>query len=170
MWRRSVSRRSPPTSAEHPRRQPGGGRGLEHRRDPAGGEQLGPAAQRVGDLVGEVVAAGVELGGGVAEEAGERGRPHPRAAVRLLQRLEQRQPLDGGRGGEDAAAAGDHRRDADRVQRLLGGGEVGVAVADDRDVAAARAAGRRSVAPDASSAADVEGEVARRCAAGPGRR
>ena len=66
---------------EHPRGQPGDVGGLEHRGDAAGGEQLDPGAQRLGDVVGQVVAARVELRGGVAEEAGERARPHSAKAV-----------------------------------------------------------------------------------------
>ena len=40
-------------------------------------------------------------------------------AVRLLEGLEQVEPLDGGRGGEHTAAAGDHGGDPGRVQRRL---------------------------------------------------
>ena len=145
---------------EHPRGQAALGRGLEDRRHAADGEQLDPGPQRLGDLVGEVVAPFVDLGGRVAEEAGERRGPDPDAAVRLLERLDQRQPLDGGRGREDAAATGDHGGDADVEERLPGVGQVGVAVGDDRDVArpdrdavVGRARGEQSP--------DVDGEVAR---------
>ncbi len=106
------------------------------------------------------VAPGVELGGGVAEEAGQRGGAHPGAAVRLLERLQEREPLDGGGGGEHAAAAGDDRGHADLAQRLAHGGEVGVAVADHRDVAGPdrlAAPGR----PRGEEPAYVERQVAR---------
>ena len=86
----------PPVAADlgqHPGRQAGDARRLHHGGQAAAAEQLEPRPQRLGDLVGEVVAAGVEVGGGVAEEAGQRGRPHAGAAVRLLERLEQRQPV-----------------------------------------------------------------------------
>ena len=117
------------------------------------------AAERVGDLVGEVLAARVQLGGGVAEEAGERRGPHARAAVRLLERLEQAQPLHRRRGGEHAAAAGDHRGDADLLEGRAGVGQVGVAVADHRDVAGPdRLAGVRRTRRE--QPAYVEGEVA----------
>ncbi len=95
---------------QHPAGQTAGVRRLEHRGDPAPAEDLGPGPQPVGHLVGEVVTPPVELGGRVTEEAGQCGGPDPGAAVRLLERLEQGQPLHGGRGGEDAAAPGDHRR------------------------------------------------------------
>ncbi len=98
-----------------------------------------------------VVAAGVELGGVESDEATDAGRPHPRRAVGLLQRLEQHHPLGGRGGGEDAAAAGDHRRHADPLQRGTRGGEVGVAVADHRDVAG-RSARPSKVAPEVTSA------------------
>ena len=132
-------------------------------------EELDPGAQRLGDLVGEVVAARVELLGGVAEEAGERRRPDPRAAVRLLERLQQGQPLERGRGREHAPAAGDHRRHADLQQRLAYGGQVGVAIADHRDVAWSQRLtleGR----PGREQTAYVEGEVLARRGVAPGRR
>ncbi len=154
MWRRSVRRRSPPTSRSTRAGQPGRGRRLEHGRHAAAGDQVGPAAQHVGHLVGDVVAAAapsagvaVELGGAATDEAGQRGGAHPGAAVRLLEGLEQAQPLDGRRGGEDAAAAGDHRRHTLLDQRPLGGGQVGVAVGDDRDVAGLERRGPRRWRP-----------------------
>ena len=160
MWRRSVSRRSPPTSASTRSGRPPTLAASSTAARPRGREELDPRAQGVGDLVGDVVAAGVELGGGVAEEAGERGRAHPGAAVRLLQRLEERQPLDRGRRREDTATAGDHGRDTDLEQRLADGGQVGVAIADHRDVARpdrlAVEGGARG-----EQAAYVEGEILR---------
>ncbi len=128
-----------PDLAQHPRRHPGRRGRLHHRGHPAPGDQVDPATQHVGDLVGGPVgvrpAPGVDLLGGAAHEAGQRSGAHPAAAVRLLERLEQGQPLDSRWGREDAAPAGDHGRDADLDERPLGGGQVGVAVGDDRDVA-----------------------------------
>ncbi len=145
--------------AQHPGREPGGRGGLQDGGHAAAGDDVDPPAQRLGDVVGEVVAPRVEVGRGVAEEAGERGGPHPRAAVRLLQRLQQREPLDGGRGGEHAAATGDHGRHSHLGQRLLRGGEVGVAVADDGDVATLERAAVEG-RPGVEQPADVEREVA----------
>ncbi len=146
--------------AEHPRGQPGGGGDLDDRGDPAGGDELGPVPQGLGHLVGQPVTPLVDLAGRAAQEAGQRRRPHPGAAVRLLEALEQGEPLDGGGGGEDAAAARDHGGHPHLEQRLLRGLEVGVAVADDGDVArlelAALERGTRGEQP-----AYVEGEVAR---------
>ena len=145
---------------QHPGRQPGDARGLHHGRQPTAAEQLQPRPQRLGHLVGEVVAARVEVGGGVPEEAGQRGRAHPGAAMRLLEGLQQRQPLDGRRGGEHAAAARDHAGDTDLLERGLGVGEVGVAIADHRDVAGPHRppVERRALV---EQAAYVVGEVAR---------
>ena len=119
---------------QDPPRQAAGRGGLEDGRDPAGAEHLDPRAQPVCDLVREVVAAAVELGGGVPEEAGQRRRPDPGAAMRLLESLEQRQPLHRRRGGEHAAATGDHGWHPHFGQGAAGSGQVGVAIADDRDI------------------------------------
>ena len=148
-----------PDHAEHPRGHARDRRGLEHGRHPTGGEELGPHPHPVGELLGEVGATGVELGRGRAEEAGQRGRAHLRRAVGLVERLEQRQPLDGRRRREDAAAPADHGRDADLTQRGLDVGEGAVVVGEDGDVAGAElaaAVGR----PRGQQAAYVEREVA----------
>ena len=153
----------PPVAADlgqHPGRQAGDARRLHHGGQATAAEQLEPRPQRLGDLVGEVVAAGVEVGGGVAEEAGQRGGPHAGAAVRLLEGLEQRQPVATRRRREDAAATGDHAGDADVEERGLRVGEVGVAVADDRDVARPHGAPVERGA-GVEQAAYVVGEVAR---------
>ncbi len=160
MWRRSVSRRSPPTSASTRAGRPPTDAASTTAGDAAALDDLDPVAQRLGDLVGEPVAALGEVAGGVADEAGERRGPHARAAVRLLEGLEQREPLDRRGGGEDAAAARDDRRHPHLEQRLLRRGEVGVAVADDGDVLGLErlAVERRT---RVEQPADVEGEVAR---------
>ena len=64
------------------------------------------------------------------------------------------------RGREDAAATGDHAGDADVEERGLRVGEVGVAVADDRDVARPHGAPVERGA-GVEQAAYVVGEVAR---------
>ena len=56
-------------AGQHPGGQPGGDGGLEHSGHAAGGEQAGPVARRAGDPVGQVVPAGVQLDGGLPEEA-----------------------------------------------------------------------------------------------------
>ncbi len=114
-----------------------------------------------GDLVGQVVTARVELGRGVPEEAGERRRRTRGLRCGCSSASSSASHSIGGRGGEHAAAAGDHGRDAGRVQRRLRWpAEVAMPVADDGDVRAAPAGGRRTRRPT-PAAPDVEGEVAR---------
>ncbi len=105
---------------EHPSGQPAGRGGLQHGRDAAASCDVGPAPHGVGHLVGEAVAALVELARGQSHEAGQRRGPHPGTAVRLLERLEQGEPLDGGGGREHAATPRDHGRDAELVQGRAG--------------------------------------------------
>ena len=86
--------------------------------------------------------------GGVPEEAGERGGPDPRAAVRLLERLEQGQPLD--RRGRSRTRCRHRRSPPGRRPRAAPAGprpEVVVAVARSRRRRAARADGPRTAHP-----------------------
>ena len=118
-WRRSVSSRSPPTAAEHPGGQPVDGGRLEHRGDPALGEQLGPVARTVPatSSVSSSPPASSSTGG-VPEEGGERRRrgpgrrgaaaPAPRAGAATRSRPAV---------CEDAAAAGDDGRARRRAAR-----------------------------------------------------
>ena len=78
-----------------------------------------PAAQHVCDLAGQMLAAGIEGGRVVAEEAGEGGRAHQAGAVRLGHRLQQRRPLGRGGRAQQVAATGQHRRDAARLELAL---------------------------------------------------
>ena len=121
--------------AEHAGGQPALLGRLEQRGDPAAAQQQRPAAQPVGELVGELLAAGVELAQGAAEERRERGRPHPPGPVRLLERLEQAQPLVTGRRRQQLRAAADHGRDAALGERRADQLGLRPLADEDRDVA-----------------------------------
>ena len=73
--------------------------------------------------------------GGLAEEHRRRRRPHHARAVRLLEGLQQRQPVGGRRRGEDVGVAGVDGRDSDRRQGVAADPGVAVRLDDDRDVA-----------------------------------
>ena len=85
---------------------------LEEGGDAAPAHEERPAPQPVRDLVGQRLPATVELGQGEPEERRERGRPHAPRPMRLLERLEQAQPLVSGRRGQQLGAAADHRGNA----------------------------------------------------------
>ncbi len=91
-------------------------------------------------------------------------------AVRLVERLQQRQPVLGGVGAEDVGVAGVHRRDACVAQRVVAGARVLVALDDHRDVARPRSGRPSKVAPLVSSApmsaARSRGMCARRSSIG----
>ena len=72
----------------------------------------------------DVVAAAVEGRRGVTEERREGRCSYAVGAVRLLEGLQQGDPLRGGRGVEDRPAGVDHRRHTDRGQRVLDGLEL----------------------------------------------
>ena len=129
---------------QHPLGHPGDLRRLEHRGDPASTQVVGPGPQRLADPVGEVVATGVQAGGGLAEEHRGRRRAHQPGAVRLLERLEQAQPVLRRLRGEDVEVAGVDGRDAGLGQRLATGPRVLVRLDDHRDVAGLHRRGRRT--------------------------
>ena len=170
MWRRSVSRRSPPTSAEHPRGQAAGAwrpraaRRRRGRRTPRPTPAAGRTARRSRRRPPASSCGGVRPTKQVS--AAPRA---PGAAVRLLQRLEQRQPLLGRRrartrwpppamtaGTPAASSASRTRRDVGVACRRSPRRRRGCS----GRVPSPSAAPRRSQQPD-----DVAGEVARRRAA-----
>ena len=104
------------------------------RGDAAGAEQVEPAADAFGHVVGERVAAGVERLRCLADERGQRDRADPVGAL-LLERLEQHQPLVGRLAEHHVAAAGDHRGDAVGGQRRADGVDPLDAGEQERDVA-----------------------------------
>ena len=130
-----MSRRSPPTRPSSRAARPRSVAASSTAAIPRSPQHRRPVAHQLGQLVGERVAAGVELDGPDAHQAGQGGGADPRCAVRLLERLEHGQPLDRGRGREDAASAGDHGRDPHVSQGSARGGQVVVARGDHRDVA-----------------------------------
>jgi hypothetical protein len=80
--------------AEQPALEAGGAAEPLDRGGEAGvGEAAGRVAQQRPDLLQRAVRVGVELRGGPAEQRGERGQAHPPGAVRLLERLQQPQPV-----------------------------------------------------------------------------
>ena len=69
-----------------------------------------------------------------AEEQGERHRLNGVGGRRSFERLEQSEPVAGGRCGEHAARSVDHGRDAGLVQRVADGDGVSVALHEHPDV------------------------------------
>ena len=108
--------------------------GLEDGGDTAVARMSRPLPQRLGDLVGEGVAALGEIGGGLAEEHGRRRGAHHARAVRLVERLEQRQPVRRRLGFEHIGITGVDGLDPDFGQGLEAGVAVAVLLHDDRDV------------------------------------
>ena len=129
---------------QHPLGHPGDLRGLEHRGHAAGPQVVGPGPERLPDPVGQRVAAGVQAGGGLPEEHRGRRGPHQPGAVRLLERLQQAQPVPGRLRGEDVEVAGVDRRDAGLGQRLATGPRVLVGLDDHRDVTGPHRLARRT--------------------------
>ena len=111
-------------------------------------------------VVREVVAAGGELLGGQPDERREGRSPDPSAAVRLLERLEQGQPVQRARRAEDAA----RRRATTEGTSTVGERLVDEVALRRRSSRAPRrprraAADRRTSARAASSAATSVGKV-----------
>ena len=108
----SVRCRSPPRQARTRSRHPGDVRRLEHRGDAARAGVVGPAPQRLGDPVGQARRrrrARRRFARRTSSAAAARTRP---LRPRLLERLEQAQPVGRGLGGEDVGVAGVDGRDA----------------------------------------------------------
>ncbi len=97
---------------QHPRASPAALAALCTAATPAAAEQVEPAADALGEVVGQVVAAGDQLLGGGREERRECGGADPAGQLRLLHRLEQPQPVGRGRAEHHALGGVDHRRDA----------------------------------------------------------
>ena len=119
-WRRSVSSRSPSTSAEHPRLEAAAARRPSRDGgDAAPAKRSAQSRSRGRRRSVSRVAAGVELVGGVPEEGGQRRGPHPRrrGAAAPCASSSASHSLRGRR-AEDAAAAGDHRGHPGLGQRL----------------------------------------------------
>ena len=94
-----------------------------------------PLPQRLRDVVGQLVAALDEIVGRLAEEHRRRGGAHHAGTVRLVERLQQAQPVLGGVGVEDVGVAGVHRGDVCLAQRAVTRARVLVALDDHRDIA-----------------------------------
>ena len=145
---------------QHPVAHPAPLRGLEDRGDAALAGMARPLPQRLGDLVRKLVTARCEILGRLAEEHCRRGRAHHARTVRLVERLQQAQPVRGGVGVEDVGVAGVHRRDARLAQRPVTRAGILVALHDHRDITCLQrpAVERGAVGQQAS---DVGGEVTR---------
>ena len=96
---------------------------------------------------------GAELGGGPAEERGQRGGPDPTGPVRLFQRLQQDQPVVAGLGGVHAAGAGDDGRDPDVGEGVPHQCALVVGADEDRDVAGGQRLAVEASDPAASRSA-----------------
>ena len=119
---------------QHPRSHAPELRGLEDGRDATFAGVIGPLTQGVGDPIGQRVTLGGKGFGGLAEEHGRRRRPHQPGAVRLIECLQQAQPVVGRRRAEDVGVAGVHRGDARGGQRVEAHAAVSVRLDDHRDV------------------------------------
>ncbi|SHW73120.1 Uncharacterised protein [Mycobacteroides abscessus subsp. abscessus] len=108
---------------------------LEHRRDAAVPGQAGPLPDGGGDLVGQLVAAGGQIGRAVAEEHGGRGGPHHATAVRGVEGIEQPQPLRRRGRREHVGVTRIHHRYAQVRQRIPARDGVEAAVDDHGDIA-----------------------------------
>ncbi len=133
-------------------------RGFVDGRHPAFPGMRGPFPQRVRNPIGQRITAGRKRFRGLAEEHRRRGGVDHPGAVRLVERLQQTQPVFGGLRGEHVGVAGVDRRNARIAQRLEACAGVLVPLHDHRDVAGpqrlaveCRAAGQQR--------ADIGGEV-----------
>jgi len=95
----------------------------------------GPFAQRVCNPVGQPITSGGNRFRGFAEEHRRRGGMHHPGAVRLVERLQQTQPIFGGFGGEHVGVAGVDRRNARVAERSEAGAGVSMPFHDHGDVA-----------------------------------
>ena len=111
--------------------QPGG---LEHRGHPAGPGVVGPLPDGFGDGVGQRVALGSKVFGGVAEEHRGSGGADHTGPVRLVERLQHGQPVVARLGVEHIGVTGVHRRNAGLGQCGEAGPGVLALLHDHRDV------------------------------------
>ena len=146
--------------AQHPLRHAAQLCRLQHRRDTHFTGMVGPLPEGVGDTVGQRIPVGGKLFGGVPEEHRRRGRANHPGPVRLVERLQQGQPVVAGVGGEDVRVTGVDRRDAGVGQRLKAGPGVFVLLHDHRDVTGFDP-GAVEGGVAGQQRADVGGEVAR---------
>ena len=96
----------PAAPRQQPIRHTAQARRLENRCHTVGSGVIGPLADGLGDAVGELIATGGKILGAVAEEHGGRSRPHHTRAVRLVEGLQQRQPVAARLGGVDVGITG----------------------------------------------------------------
>ena len=128
-------------------------RGLEDRGDPALAGVVRPTpATCSATLIGQLIALGGKLFRGLAEEHRRRGGAHHPGAVRLVERLQQRQPIVGGLRLEHVGVAGVDRRNPGVGQRPVAGRARPCAVSTITAMSRARSGWPSKVAPLASSA------------------
>ena len=109
--------------------------GLQHRGDTDLTGVVGPLADGLGNPVGQFVTLFGEVRGGVAEEHGAGRRPDHPGAVRLVEGLQQSQPIGCGLGAEKVGIPGVDGRDAGADKGVETGSGVGVLFDDHRDIA-----------------------------------
>ena len=120
---------------QHLRAHPGQLSRLEHRSHPALAGVPGPAAQLLGHPVGQRITACGKGFGRLAEEQRRRRGAHQPGPVRLVERLQQAQPVVCGAGGEHVRVPGVDRRDPGLGQRRITGPGIAVGFDDHRDIA-----------------------------------
>ena len=114
------------------------------------------------DLVEHPVTRLGQAGRRPSDQGGERGEAHPGSPVRLLERLQEPEPVPGTGRGEDAGAARDDRGHPGGVQRSPDEAQLGTRAHEHGDVTGAHGA---HLAPDldrglpVEQAHDVRGDV-----------
>ena len=94
-----------------------------------------PLPQRLRDPISQHVTTGGKRFRRVAEEHRRRGGANHPGSVRLIECLQQAQPVLGGVRPEDVGVTGVDGRDARLAQRAVAGAGVHVLLDDHRDVA-----------------------------------
>ncbi len=132
--------------------------GLENRGHAAFPGVVGPLTQRLGDVVGERIALKRQLFGGLAEEQRRGGGAYQPAAVWLIERFEQTQPVLGGPGlehvgvpGVDGGNAGSGEGVPAQPRLLVIGGDHRDVAGREVPLAESRSAGEQST--------DIGGQV-----------